>query len=169
MSVRIVTDSACDLPQTVADELGIEIVPLTIRFGDEEFVDRRDLTPTEFWARSAASPMLPETAAPSPGQFEAAYRSADRRRARPASSSISLSGALSATMQSAELAARDVADEIPVTVVDSHSVHARARHHRHRLRPRRAGRRVASTRSPRSPPTSPPAPRCGVRSTRWRT
>ena len=38
--IRVVTDSACDLPQARADALGIEIVPLTIRFGDEEFVDR---------------------------------------------------------------------------------------------------------------------------------
>ena len=69
--VRIVTDSACDLPQHVADELGIEIVPLTIRIDGHEYVDRADLTPAEFWAKCAASPNLPETAAPAPGQFEA--------------------------------------------------------------------------------------------------
>ena len=65
--IRIVTDSASDLPEAVAAELGIEIVPLTIRFGEEEFVDRRDLTPEEFWRRSHASKELPETAAPAPG------------------------------------------------------------------------------------------------------
>jgi DegV family protein with EDD domain len=116
--VRIVTDSACDLPQAVVDELGIEIVPLTIRIGDEEFVDRRDLTPAEFWARSAAAPELPATAAPAPGQFEAAYR----RLAEQGAGEIvvvSLSGALSATIQSAELAARAVVGDVPVTVVDS--------------------------------------------------
>ncbi len=69
--VRIVTDSACDLPQSVADELGIAIVPLTIRIDGKEYVDRRDLTVAEFWSKCAASPTLPETAAPSPGQFEA--------------------------------------------------------------------------------------------------
>ncbi len=120
-SVRLVTDSACDLPQSVADELGIEIVPLTIRIGAEEFVDRRDLTPAEFWARCAASPVLPETAAPAPGQFEAVYRKLAAEGARGIVT-VSLSGALSATMQSAELAARAVADEIPVIVVDSNSV-----------------------------------------------
>jgi DegV family protein with EDD domain len=119
--VRIVTDSACDLPQSVADELGIEIVPLTIRIDGTEYVDRLDLTPTEFWAKCAASPTLPETAAPSPGQFETVYR---QLAAEGATSvvTISLSGALSATMQSAELAARSVADLIPVTVIDSRSV-----------------------------------------------
>lgn len=120
MTVRIVTDSACDLPQSLADELGIEIVPLSIRFGSEEFIDRRDLTTEEFWRRSAASPVLPETAAPPPGLFEETYRAliADGATGIVV---INLSGGLSATIQSAELAARAVADEIPITVVDSQS------------------------------------------------
>jgi DegV family protein with EDD domain len=117
-AIRIVTDSACDLPQQVVDALGIEIVPLTIRIGTDEYVDRRDLTPAEFWVRCAASPTLPETAAPAPGEFEAAYRSlvADGATGIVV---VSLSGALSATIQSAELAARSVADEVPVRVFDS--------------------------------------------------
>lgn len=117
-AIRIVTDSACDLPQAVADELGIEIVPLTIRIDGQEFVDRRDLTPAEFWSRCAASSNLPETAAPAPGEFEAAYRELAAHGAAGIVV-ISLSAALSATMQSAELAARSVADAVPVTVVDS--------------------------------------------------
>ena len=119
--VRIVTDSACDLPQSVADELGVEIVPLTIRIDGKEYVDRRDLSVADFWAKCAASPTLPETAAPSPGQFEQTYR---RLQADGASSivTISLRGALSATMQSAELAARSVSDQVRVTVIDSRSV-----------------------------------------------
>lgn len=119
-SVRIVTDSACDLPQSVADELGISIVPLTIRINGTEYVDRADLSPGEFWALCASSATLPETAAPAPGQFEQTYR---RLAAEGATAivNVSLSGALSATIQSAELAARGVADTIPVTVVDSTS------------------------------------------------
>src|SRR5947209_14847513 len=74
--IPIVTDSSCDLPANVADEHGITIVPLTIRFGEEELVDRRDLTPAQFWERCAASTVLPETAAPSPGSFEEAFRAA---------------------------------------------------------------------------------------------
>ncbi|MEX1104724.1 MAG: DegV family protein [Ilumatobacteraceae bacterium] len=116
-NVRIVTDSACDLPQSVVDEFGIVVVPLTIRIDGEEFVDRRDLTPAEFWARCASSPQLPETAAPAPGQFEQAYRELVGAGAT-AIVVISLSSALSATMQSAELAARSITD-VPVTVVDS--------------------------------------------------
>jgi DegV family protein with EDD domain len=120
VTVRIITDSACDLPQSVADELGIEIVPLSIRFGNDEFIDRRDLTPAEFWAKSAASAQLPETAAPSPGQFEQSYRSVMAAGATGIVV-ISLSAGLSATMQSAELAARAVAGEVEIAVVDSRS------------------------------------------------
>jgi len=119
--VRIVTDSACDLPQELADELGIVIVPLTIRFGDTELVDREELSTADFWSRCAASATLPETAAPPPGLFEAAYR---RLAAEGATGIcvVALSSELSATMQSAQLAAKAVEGEIAVDVVDSRSV-----------------------------------------------
>jgi DegV family protein with EDD domain len=120
VTVGVVTDSACDLPQAWADDLGIRIVPLTVRFGSEEFLDRRDLTPSEFWARFAASTAAPETAAPPPGLFEATYR----RLIDSGVDSIvvvALSSALSGTMQSAQLAARAVQDLVPVEVVDSRS------------------------------------------------
>lgn len=119
-TVGIVTDSSCDLPQELADRWGIEIVPLSIRFGDEELVDREQLSTDEFWARCARSSELPSTAAPSPGRFEQAYRKLADRGAT-AVVAITLSGALSATHQSAELAAREVED-LDVRVVDSRSV-----------------------------------------------
>ena len=84
VTVRIVTDSACDLPQAVADELGIEIVPLTIRIGGEEFVDRRDLTPAEFWARCAASPDAARDRRAVARASSKRPTAARRRRARPA-------------------------------------------------------------------------------------
>ena len=122
VSVRIVTDSSSDLPVDVAEELGIVIVPLTIRFGEEEFVDREELTTAEFWTRCASSPTLPETAAPAPGQFEAAYRSLAGSGATGIVV-ISLSGALSATLQSAELAARSIEDvDVDVRIVDSRTL-----------------------------------------------
>lgn len=119
--IRVVTDSACDLPPALEQQYGIDIVPLTIRFGDEELVDRKDLTPTEFWARCKASAVLPETAAPSPGAFEDAFRRAVADGCDGVVC-VSLSGALSATVQSAQLAAKAVADAIPVTVIDSQSI-----------------------------------------------
>jgi DegV family protein with EDD domain len=119
--VRVVTDSSCDLPADLATELDIDIVPLTIRFGSDEFVDRQDLSPKEFWSRSASSSVLPETSAPSAGAFEAAFR-----RAADAGADgvvcINLSSQLSATIQSAELAAKALDGELPVRVVDSLSV-----------------------------------------------
>lgn len=120
-TIRIVTDSSCDLPPELETKHAIDIVPLTVRFGAEEFVDRRDLTPQEFWARSASASVLPETAAPSPGAFEEAYRRAAADGCDGVVC-ITLSAALSATFSSAELAAKSVADVIPVRVVDSRSL-----------------------------------------------
>jgi len=121
VSIRIVTDSSCDLPEAVAAEHGVRVVPLSIRFGDEEFIDREELSTAEFWARCSRQDTLPETAAPAPGQFEQTYRELIAEGATGLVV-ITLSGALSATLQSAQLAARSVADDIPVHVVDSRSV-----------------------------------------------
>ncbi len=118
MSIRIVTDSSCDLPQALADDLGIRIVPLSVRFGDTEYIDRTTITSDEFWSKCAASAVLPETAAPPPGEFERAYRELTAEGAT-AVVVITLSSALSATMQSAELAAKSVAGDITVKVIDS--------------------------------------------------
>jgi DegV family protein with EDD domain len=119
VGVRVVTDSACDLPDELVGELGIEIVPLTIRFGDEELVDRRELTTDEFWRRLAASPVLPETSAPSAGAFEETFRKVAGETGTSGIVCINLSSKLSATMQAAQVAAKAVADDCPVEVVDS--------------------------------------------------
>jgi len=76
MPVRIVSDSSCDLTTEETSELNVGVVPLSIRFGDEEFTDRVQLTPEEFYRRMAAADVLPETAAPSPGAFVEAFRAA---------------------------------------------------------------------------------------------
>lgn len=118
MGVRVVTDSACDLPDDLIERDGIEVVPLTIRFGKEELVDRKELSTDEFWRRLADSDVLPETSAPSAGAFEAAFR---RLIADGATGivCINLSSKLSATMQSAQVAAQAVQPDCPVVVVDS--------------------------------------------------
>lgn len=120
-NVRVITDSASDLPQDIATRLNIDIVPLTIRFGDEEFIDREQLSAQEFWAKCKAASMLPETAAPAPGKFQEAYLKAKADGADGVIV-VALSADLSATHQSASLAADAVADQIPVRVVDSRSV-----------------------------------------------
>ena len=120
MVVRIVTDSASDLPQEACDELGIEIVPLTIRFGDKEYVDRKELSTADFWRELEKSTVLPETAAPSVGAFEETFR----RLADSGADGIvciNLSAQLSATMQSAQVAAKALDGLCPITIVDSKS------------------------------------------------
>lgn len=120
-SVRIITDSACDLPESVVRELGIEVVPLFIRFGEDELIDREQLTTAQFWARCASEPDLPSTAAPSPGRFEQSIRALAAQGATGVVI-IDLSGDLSGTLQSAEVAADRLTGDIPVRVVDSRTV-----------------------------------------------
>jgi DegV family protein with EDD domain len=119
--VRIVTDSASDLDQAICDELGIAVVPLTIRFGTQEFVDREELSVDDFYRRLAESPTLPETAAPAPGAFEKAYRELAGDGAESIVC-VNLSSSVSATMESARNAAEAVAPEIDARVVDSRGV-----------------------------------------------
>jgi DegV family protein with EDD domain len=120
MGVRIVSDSACDLSPALCSELGIEIVPLTIRFGDEELVDRVELTSEAFWDRLKRTKVLPETAAPSVGAFESTFTKLQEEGATGIVC-INLSSRMSATMQSAQIAAKSLDHVCPVAVVDSKS------------------------------------------------
>ena len=119
MTVRIVTDSACDLRGDEVADLGIEVVPLSIRFGDDEYTDREELTVDRFYQLLASSDQLPETAAPSPGRFAEAFQ---RQLDAGASSivCINISAALSATMQSAVTAAETL--DADIRIVDSKSI-----------------------------------------------
>ena len=123
MTVRIVTDSACDISLDEAAQLNVKIVPLSIRFGEEEFTDLADITVTEFYEKMEASDLLPATAAPSPGAFETAFRKCHEEGASGVVC-INLSIALSATGQAAQLAAEGVEDLIEVACVDSMSITA---------------------------------------------
>jgi len=121
MPVRIVTDSAADLDAAEAKELGVEVVPLSIRFGSTEYTDGVDLSIEQFYDKLASSAELPETAAPSPGAFEAAFR----RQAEAGADAIvciNLSSGLSATMQAAQNGAKALQGELDVRVVDSRSI-----------------------------------------------
>jgi DegV family protein with EDD domain len=118
--VRVVTDSACDLSAALAAERGITVVPLSIRFGSEEFVDGTSLSADDFWARCKASAILPETSAPAPGAFQDAFLSA-ADDGYDSVVCINISSALSGTQQSARAAADAVANRIRVVTVDSRS------------------------------------------------
>ena len=121
MAVRIVTDSSCDLSAADIERYQITVVPLTIRFGDEEFTDGQDLSAENFYEKMAASDDLPSTAAPAPGAFETVFRELAAGGAE-AVVCINLSFALSATGESAQNAARALEGEVDVRVVDSGKV-----------------------------------------------
>lgn len=121
--IRIVTDSSCDLPDDVLDRHRIAVVPLTIRFGAEEFVDREQLSKDEFWRRLTEGTVLPETAAPSVGRFQEAFRRLSDEGADGVVV-ICISSKISATHQAAVLAAEEFRGGIPIRVVDSALVSA---------------------------------------------
>ena len=121
MAVSIVTDSSCDLSDDDIADLNVEIVPLFIRFGDDEYVDREEIDVNEFYRKMAESEHLPQTAAPPPGKFvEAFKRGLDS--GSDAVVCINISSQISATMESAVQAAGEVEGDI--RVVDSNSVTA---------------------------------------------
>jgi DegV family protein with EDD domain len=117
----VVTDSACDLSAELAAEWNVEIVPLSIRFGTEEFVDQSTLSTDQFWSRCAASPVLPETSAPSVGAFQQAFEAA-ADGGYDGVICINLSAEVSATHQAAVVAAKAVSDRIPVRAIDSRTL-----------------------------------------------
>lgn len=117
MTIKIVTDSTCDLPQSVIDELGITVVPLFINFGSQGYRDGVDISRAEFYARLPQSDPLPTTAAPGTEVFKQAY---DRLAAEGATEvlSIHISESLSATMNVARVAAQETRS-VRVTPLDS--------------------------------------------------
>ncbi len=123
MAIRVSVDSTSDIPRDRARELGIEIVPLTVLFGDEGFRDGIDLDGPSFYSKLATSKVTPTTTAPAPALFEEAYRQMVKDGATGILA-ISLARSLSSTYDSAFQAARTVSQEtgVPIEVVDSHSV-----------------------------------------------
>jgi len=120
-TIRVVTDSAADLDPSVAAEQGIAIVDLDVRLGDIGPDITRTWSPEQFWQECAKSDELPETSAPSPGAFVRAYLTA-LADGCDGVVCITISSKLSATYQAATAGAVEVADRIPVRVVDSLSV-----------------------------------------------
>ena len=113
--VKIITDSTADFTAAEAAELGIDIVHLRTRFGDEEYIDGVDITPHQFYEKLVESDVLPTTSQPSPAEFEAAFASALEEAGEVVA--ITISSALSGTYQSAVIAAEAFGDR--VRVVDS--------------------------------------------------
>ena len=116
--VAFVTDSASDLDPAQAAADGIRIVPLSVTFGNESFRAGVDLTTDQFWARmTAPDAPFPKTAASSPGEFKAIYDEAFASGA-DAIVSIHVSGKLSGSIKSAEVAKGMLPDR-EIHIVDS--------------------------------------------------
>ncbi len=96
-NVAIVTDSVADLPPEVAEEFGIAVVPLVVRFGTDLYRDSLDLGPDQFYERLRTSKILPATSMPPPVAFADVYdKLAERTNEIVA---ICLTSKLSATYQ----------------------------------------------------------------------
>jgi DegV family protein with EDD domain len=119
--IAVVTDSTADLGALAAQN-GIEVVPLTIRFGSEEFRDGVDLSETEFYKKLQSSTTTPITAQPAPALFAETYRRLlDGGAAHIVS--LHISATLSGTINAATIAAREVAPD-KISVVDSRTATA---------------------------------------------
>lgn len=118
--IRLVTDGASDLTPALIGELPITVVPLDVRLGELGPADTRKMSPEAFWRACAETTALPETSAPSPGDFQRAFLDA-KARGEDGVVCVTLSSELSATHQAAASAAASVSSQIPVEVIDSRS------------------------------------------------
>src|SRR5947208_7975606 len=123
MTIRLVTDSTADIPRDQAQAAGISIVPLTVFFGDEAYLDGVELDNASFYRKLQASKELPRTSQPSPAAFQEAYTNLIDEGA-DAILSVHLSSKLSGTYQSA-CTARDTlpatVKKIPIEIIDRKS------------------------------------------------
>lgn len=113
--IALVTDSTCDIPAGWREKYEITVVPLTILFGDQPFLDGVDLTAEQFYERLPVERFHPTTSQPPPQAFLDAYRSAAANGAQEILV-ITISAAMSGTIGSARQAAAD--SPVPVHVVD---------------------------------------------------
>ncbi len=120
MTIKIVTDSTCDLPADVIRKLDITVMPLYINIGDKGYLDGVDITRTEFYTNLPDYEKHPTTATPSIDAFKQVWQDLADNGA-DLILSIHISESLSATVNVARKAAEEF-DSIPVTVHDSHQL-----------------------------------------------
>ncbi len=113
--MKIVSDSTADLPESLIDEYGIEIVPLKVHFGEEVFLDWSELKPEEFYHKLANTDILPRTSQPSPADFVKKYKELG---VDETIISIHISSELSGTYQSA-IMAKEMLPEKDIYIIDS--------------------------------------------------
>ncbi len=118
--IRVVTDSTCDLPESLIREYGITMIPVTVYLGDQEYLDRASLSTEALLRAVAAGGPRPGTAPPTVAAFEQVYRGLQARGGCDGLVSIHVSARLSGTYNNA-LMARDafLNNSCPVGVIDS--------------------------------------------------
>lgn len=114
--IALITDSTCDIPPTWQEEFDITVIPLTIVWDGQQYLDGVEMTAEEFYERLLVDPHRPTTSQPSPQNFLDAYRQAAQKGYEEIIV-FTISGAMSGTIVSARQAAGD--SPIPVEVVDS--------------------------------------------------
>ncbi len=120
MSVRLFSDSACDMTQAEAREMGVTVLPLKTIIDGVEYLDGVTLSASEFYERLGSCKALPTTSQITPAEFDAAFRAVAETGDEAVV--ITISGKLSGTAQSAAIAAEGY--EGRVYVVDSGNVTA---------------------------------------------
>ena len=120
MAVKIVTDSLSDITSDMAEELGITVVPLTVSFGHESFLDRVTMTTDEFYHKLTHDANWPKTTQPPPGDFIDVYNKLTKETDEILV--VTLSSKLSGTYESATNAKGMVNGKCRIEVIDSLSV-----------------------------------------------
>ncbi|PIE80443.1 MAG: hypothetical protein CSA11_08215 [Chloroflexi bacterium] len=120
MTLKIVTDSACDVPHDMAEALDITIIPVYINIGEKGYLEGVDITRESFYENLFSYPVYPTTAAPAIGTFTQVYEQLAQEGATEILS-IHLADSISSTCNSARLGA-EAAEGIAVTVYDSHQI-----------------------------------------------
>ena len=116
MSIKIVTDSTADLSPELLNRFSIEVIPLSVYFGDQVYLDGKDLSPKDFLEKVKTSPVFPKTAQVAPADFiDLFHRLLDRGHEILF---IGISSGLSGTVSSASLAAQELSGA-PIAIVDS--------------------------------------------------
>jgi DegV family protein with EDD domain len=117
--IAIVTDSTSDIPAELVKEFDIAVVPHTIIWGNEQYCDRVNLQPEEFYKRVQSGGELPTTAQATEQQFLQTYMDLIKKGYRQIVV-ITLSNRLSGAIQSAANAAKAI--DYPVQIIDSLNV-----------------------------------------------
>ena len=117
MGIRIITDSASDVTQQEAAKWNVEVLPLTVRFGDEEYLDGITIDYDMFYNRLIETDVVPKTSQVTPFAYEKAFR-----KALDAGDDIiclTISSKLSGCYQSACIAADEMKERARIMIVDT--------------------------------------------------